>query len=99
MIRVLRPCGSGRIFATSASLGKLAPQRRQVGLWLGKCIKKKGALDSGANTFSVRCAIEDEMLDTREVAALLQEYGQRASLRGGNPYRARAYRKAAISVR
>ena len=38
------------------------------------------------------------MLDTREVAALLQEYGQRASLRGGNPYRARAYRKAAENL-
>ena len=38
------------------------------------------------------------MLDTREVAALLQEYGQRASLRGGNPYRARAYRNAAENL-
>jgi DNA polymerase (family 10) len=38
------------------------------------------------------------MLDTRQVAALLQEYGQRTALRGGNPYRARAYRRAAENL-
>jgi hypothetical protein len=34
-------------------------------------------------------------LDTAAVAALLREYGQRSALRGGNPYRARAYSRAA----
>ena len=38
------------------------------------------------------------MLDTREVAALLREYGERTALRGGNPYRARAYRRAAENL-
>jgi DNA polymerase (family 10) len=38
------------------------------------------------------------MLDTCEVAALLQEYGERSALRGGNPYRARAYRRAAENL-
>lgn len=38
------------------------------------------------------------MLEAREVAALLHEYGHRASLRGGNPYRANAYRKAAENL-
>jgi DNA polymerase (family 10) len=38
------------------------------------------------------------MLDTRQVAALLQEYGERTALRGGNPYRARAYRRAAENL-
>jgi hypothetical protein len=30
-------------------------------------------------------------LDTAAVAALLREYGQRSAVRGGNPYRAKAY--------
>ncbi len=33
-----------------------------------------------------------------DVVALLREYGHRASLRGGNPYRARAYARAADSI-
>src|SRR5947207_8566742 len=37
-------------------------------------------------------------LDTLAVAALLREYGQRSALRGGNPYRARAYSRAADSL-
>jgi DNA polymerase (family X) len=37
-------------------------------------------------------------LDTAAVAALLREYGQRAALRGGNPYRAKAYIRAADSL-
>jgi DNA polymerase (family X) len=36
--------------------------------------------------------------DTREVAALLREYAQRTALRGGNPYRAKAYSRAADSL-
>lgn len=31
-------------------------------------------------------------LDASAVAKLLHEFGQRTALRGGNPYRARAYR-------
>jgi DNA polymerase (family 10) len=38
-------------------------------------------------------------LDTAAVAALLREYGQRAALRGGNPYRAKAYIRAADRLR
>src|SRR3954447_178093 len=36
--------------------------------------------------------------DAPTVARLLREYAQRASLRGGNPYRAKAYLKAADSL-
>ena len=37
-------------------------------------------------------------LDTAEVARLLREFGRRMALRGGNPYRARAYEAAAKSL-
>src|SRR3954447_9381313 len=37
-------------------------------------------------------------LDAREVASLLREYAQRAALRGGNPYRAKAYSRAGDSL-
>ena len=37
-------------------------------------------------------------IDTPEVIKLLSEFGQRAALRGGNPYRARAYARAAESL-
>ena len=36
--------------------------------------------------------------DTQPVARLLREYAQRTSLRGGNPYRAKAYARAADSL-
>jgi DNA polymerase (family 10) len=38
------------------------------------------------------------VLDASSVAELLAEYGQRAALRGGNPYRARAYGRAAENL-
>lgn len=37
-------------------------------------------------------------LDTRAVASLLREYAQRSALRGDNPYRAKAYSRAADSL-
>ncbi|MGX4770564.1 helix-hairpin-helix domain-containing protein [Bradyrhizobium guangdongense] len=37
-------------------------------------------------------------LETRAVASLLREYAQRSALRGGNPYRAKAYSRAADSL-
>src|SRR4051812_42359365 len=37
-------------------------------------------------------------LDTRGVASLLREYAQLTALRGGNPYRAKAYSRAADSL-
>lgn len=37
-------------------------------------------------------------LDARGVAGLLREYAQRTALRGGNPYRAKAYSRAADSL-
>ncbi|MBB4429887.1 DNA polymerase (family 10) [Bradyrhizobium sp. CIR48] len=37
-------------------------------------------------------------LDSRGVAGLLREYAQRTALRGGNPYRAKAYSRAADSL-
>src|SRR6476619_7471995 len=37
-------------------------------------------------------------LDATEVAALLAEYGRRSALRGGNPYRAKAYIRAAENL-
>jgi DNA polymerase (family 10) len=36
--------------------------------------------------------------DTQTVASLLREYGQRTALRGGNPYQAKAYSRAADSL-
>src|SRR6187431_100102 len=36
--------------------------------------------------------------DTQTVARLLREYAQRTALRGGNPYRAKAYLRAAESL-
>jgi DNA polymerase (family 10) len=37
-------------------------------------------------------------LDASAVAALLREFGQRSALRGGNPFRAKAYTRAADSL-
>src|SRR4051812_10674665 len=37
-------------------------------------------------------------LDAHEVAALLGEYGRRSALRGGNPYRSKAYIRAAENL-
>src|SRR3954462_6587450 len=37
-------------------------------------------------------------LDARGVSSLLREYAQRTALRGGNPYRAKAYSRAADSL-
>ncbi|WP_353031935.1 hypothetical protein [Mesorhizobium sp. M0968] len=37
-------------------------------------------------------------IDPRTVASLLKEYAQRASLRGDNPYRTKAYLRAADSL-
>src|ERR1700756_1228498 len=37
-------------------------------------------------------------LDACSVAALLREFGQRSALRGGNPFRAKAYSRAADSL-
>ena len=37
-------------------------------------------------------------LSASAVAALLAEYGQRLTLKGGNPYRAKAYRRAAENL-
>jgi DNA polymerase (family X) len=36
-------------------------------------------------------------LDASEVAALLREFGQRMALRGGNPFRAKSYARAAAA--
>jgi DNA polymerase (family X) len=36
--------------------------------------------------------------DTQQVARLLREYAQRTALRGGNPYRSKAYSRAADSL-
>src|SRR4051812_44403415 len=36
--------------------------------------------------------------DTQTVARLLREYAQRSALRGGNPYRTKAYSRAADSL-
>ncbi|MGY3355273.1 hypothetical protein ACVWZK_001936 [Bradyrhizobium sp. GM0.4] len=41
----------------------------------------------------VECSV-----DTRTIASLLREYAQRTALRGGNPYRAKAYARAADSL-
>ncbi|MBB4263590.1 DNA polymerase/3'-5' exonuclease PolX [Bradyrhizobium sp. CIR3A] len=38
------------------------------------------------------------VLDARGVASLLREYAQRTALRGGNPYRVKAYSRAADSL-
>jgi DNA polymerase (family 10) len=36
--------------------------------------------------------------DAQQVASLLREYAQRTALRGGNPYQAKAYARAADSL-
>src|SRR4029453_1724528 len=36
--------------------------------------------------------------DAQTIAGLLREYGRRTALRGGNPYRAKAYLQAADSL-
>jgi DNA polymerase (family X) len=36
--------------------------------------------------------------DASAVAALLREFGQRSALRGGNPFRAKAYARAADNL-
>jgi DNA polymerase (family X) len=49
----------------------------------------------------VRCVGEGfsmAKLDAAEVAALLAEYGRRSALRGGNPYRSKAYIRAAENL-
>lgn len=38
------------------------------------------------------------MLDATEISKLLREFSQRLELRGGNPFRARAYRRAAENI-
>ena len=38
------------------------------------------------------------VLDTSSVAALLREFAQRSALRGGNPFRAKAYARAADNL-
>lgn len=40
-------------------------------------------------------ATEVAKADTQQVVSLLREYAQRTALRGGNPYRAKAYSRAA----
>src|SRR5437763_3148887 len=42
--------------------------------------------------------VEVPKVDTLEVAKLLREYAQRTALRGGNPYRSKAYSRAADSL-
>jgi DNA polymerase (family X) len=37
-------------------------------------------------------------LDASAVAVLLREFGQRSALRGGNPFRAKAYARAAENI-
>jgi DNA polymerase (family 10) len=37
-------------------------------------------------------------LDASSVASLLREFGQRSALRGGNPFRAKAYARAADNL-
>jgi len=40
----------------------------------------------------------DMAIGAPEVARLLREFGQRTALRGGNPYRAKAYVRAADNI-
>jgi DNA polymerase (family 10) len=42
--------------------------------------------------------ISSAKLDASAVAALLHEFGPRTALRGGNPYRAKAYTRAAENL-
>jgi DNA polymerase (family 10) len=54
----------------------------------------EGALDAGGWLHT------DDMttLDATSVAALLREFGQRSALRGDNPFRAKAYARAADNL-
>ena len=56
--------------------------------------------DNLSNLHEIRKDRFDAMpkTDVRTVANLLREYAQRMSLRGGNPYRTKAYFRAADSL-
>jgi DNA polymerase (family X) len=43
-------------------------------------------------------SFEMPVLPVPDVAVLLREFGQRTALRGGNPYRAKAYTRAAENL-
>jgi DNA polymerase (family X) len=45
-----------------------------------------------------QCQAFMPVLPASDVALLLREFGQRTALRGGNPYRAKAYTRAAENL-
>jgi DNA polymerase (family 10) len=53
---------------------------------------------AGTNGRFGRCLTVMAALAASEVAKLLQEFGHRTALRGGNPYRAKAYTRAAENL-
>jgi hypothetical protein len=61
--------------------------------------KFKGVLrEKKAGWPSAPGSVEMPKAETQTVARLLREYAQRTALRGGNPYRAKAYSRAADSL-
>jgi len=74
-----------RSFNSWADAVRPAQRRRSSG-----CLGKIGSTVVG----SKRCP----RVDTPTVVALLREYARRTALRGGNPYRAKAYLRAADSL-
>ena len=77
---------------------------------MGRCCGHGARLIAGANsppraeeTMSRRADVSLQVnamtaLDASSVAALLREFGQRSTLRGGNPFRAKAYARAADNL-
>ena len=60
--------------------------------------KRSGTGLAGAIRRFGRLFLTMPATDTPEVIKLLREFGQRVALRGGNPYRAKAYARAAESL-
>jgi len=53
---------------------------------------------AGTGLSGARWNADMAKIDTPAVARLLREYAQRASLRGGNPYRSKAYLRRPIAI-
>src|SRR3954466_1625107 len=70
------------------------PCRRTTGIYASGSTWERGAVHHvgpARDSFMPK-------LDALEVAALLAEYGRRSALRGGNPYRPKAYIRAAENL-
>lgn len=61
-------------------------------------MEKKALAKPTLRACGVKRSADPKSLNAREVASLLRKYAQRSALRSGNPYRAKAYARAADSL-